>query len=148
MRWRFVWSRISSQDVRTRSSLEGTYNDTIRLLLFASPSKKCRSFKWPQHSSVFAWGEGLSTFAPQQHRGLGCRRNRRRCTSHWQLRSTPRCGCCGPSALSRWRWLLTTSPPADNVAGNGVLEPGWENFASTRSARNPSKFWAKTKFGN
>ena len=112
-------------------------------------SKKCRSLRLPQHSSVFAWGEGLSTFAPQQHRGPGChcRPNRRRCTSHWQLRSTPRRDRCGPSALSRWRWLLTTSPPADNVAGNGVLEPGWESFASTRSARNPSKFYAKTKFG-
>ena len=57
-------------------------------------SKKCNSFKRPWHSSGRLWVEGLSTFAPRQHRGPGCRCRsnrchpyRRRCTSHRQLRS-------------------------------------------------------------
>ena len=33
---------------------------------------------------------------PPQHRGPGCRSNRRRGTSHWPLRSTPRCGASRP----------------------------------------------------
>ena len=82
-------------------------------------SKKCNSFKRPWHSSGRLWVEGLSTFAPRQHRGPGCRCRsnrchpyRRRCTSHRQLRSIRPCGLRGLSAPSRWRWLLTTSPPA------------------------------------
>ena len=141
-----VSQKIKSQSL-AKPSRKCSDASPTSVLSAAWRSKKCRSFKKPQHSFGRLWVEGLSTFAPPQRRGPGRRYpHRRRCTSHRQLRSTPPCVYSGPSAPSRWRWLLTTSPPADKCGWKRSVGASLEMLASTWSARTPTKFCTKSEF--
>ena len=124
-----VSQKIKSQSL-AKPSRKCSAASPTSILSAAWRSKKCRSSKWPQHSFGRLRVEGLSTFAAPQHRGPGGSRypHRRRCTSHWQLRSTPPCVHSGPSAPSRWRWLLTTSPPADKCGWKRGFGARFEDF--------------------